>query len=69
MAERELNDLLDTCCTYVDLQRHLLVRAIEAHSLAPPVVIAMHAALEQLETAVVHVGRPHRMELGRDPGE
>ena len=69
MAETDLDELLDTCCSYVDLQRRLLEQAAVARSVSPAVVIAMDAALEQLETAVLNVCNPDRLHLWWDPGE
>ena len=68
VAETDLDDLLDTCCMYVDLQRRLIAQAVTAQTVSPAVCTAMHAALEQLETAVVHVCHPERLHLW-DPGE
>jgi precorrin-6B methylase 2 len=69
VANPDLDDLLDTCCVYVDLQRRLIAQAVTTHTAAPAVVIAMHAALEQLETAVVNICHPERLHLWLDPGE
>ena len=58
MVEPIPDDLLDTCSSYLDLQRCLLNTAAANGCPSPATLVAMDAALDQLETAVHRAKNP-----------
>ncbi len=69
MAEAELDVFLRTCRSYLETQHRLLDQAVALHCIPPALVIAMDAALEQLETAASQVCGPPPARLWWEPGE
>jgi hypothetical protein len=69
MPEPELESLVQTCRSYVDTQHRLLDHAVALQCMPPAMVIAMDAALEQLETATAQVRGPHPPPLWWEAGE
>jgi hypothetical protein len=69
MADADLDVFLRTCRSYLDTQHRLLDHAVALDCMPPALVIAMDAALEQLETATSQVCGPEPPPVWWEPGE
>ncbi len=69
MADPDVDILLETCNSYLDTQHRLLAQAVALQRVPSALVIAMDAALDQLEAAVLAVPRARRPPQWPEPGE